>query len=162
MIGGSDTPGVVTVPPLIPLSALLLGLLLDWLLPLNIVSSLLAFWPRLAIGLVLASAGVALELLAGHIFDRAGTNIRPWAPSLHLATGGIYQWMRNPMYVGLFLMLIGLAIAFGSDWTFVTAIPAALVIHNGVILREERYLERKFGEDYRRYVASVPRYGWPF
>jgi protein-S-isoprenylcysteine O-methyltransferase Ste14 len=59
-------------------------------------------------------------------------------------------------------MLIGLAIIFGSDWTFVTAIPAALVIHNGVVLREERYLDRKFGEDYRRYVASVPRYGWPF
>jgi protein-S-isoprenylcysteine O-methyltransferase Ste14 len=110
----------------------------------------------------MVAAGVALELTAGHIFDKAETNIRPWAPSLHLATGGIYQWMRNPMYVGFFAMLIGLAIIFGSDWTFVTAIPAALVIHNGVVLREERYLDRKFGEDYRRYVASVPRYGWPF
>jgi protein-S-isoprenylcysteine O-methyltransferase Ste14 len=156
-----DNPGVVTIPPLVPLAALLIGLALDWLLPLHILS-VLNFWPRLILALVLTGAGIALELFAGHIFDKAGTNIPPWKPALHLATGGIYRVMRNPMYVGFFAILASLAVAFASDWTFVTAIPAALILHFGVVLREERYLESKFGDEYRRYKAAVPRYGWPF
>jgi len=59
------------------------------------------------------------------------------------------------------LMVMGLAIALASDWMLVALIPAALVVHYGAILREERYLEQKFGEPYRQFMASVPRYGWP-
>jgi protein-S-isoprenylcysteine O-methyltransferase Ste14 len=54
----------------------------------------------------------------------------------------------------------GIAIALASDWTLVLLVPAAFVLHFGVVLREERYLARKFGDDYRRYLAQVPRYGW--
>jgi len=68
--------------------------------------------------------------------------------------------MRNPMYVGLTLLLAGLAIALASDWTLVLLVPAALVLHFGVVKREERYLEAKFGEAYRVYKGNVPRYGW--
>ena len=67
--------------------------------------------------------------------------------------------MRNPMYVGLLLLVGGFGIAFASDWTLVLLVPLALLLRNGVVLREERYLEDKFGEDYRRYKASVPRWG---
>ena len=81
--------------------------------------------------------------------------------SLALATGGIYRWLRNPMYVGSALMLAGIGIALGSEWMLILLIPAWLLLHYGVVLREERYLEAKFGDDYRRYKASVPRYGWP-
>ena len=49
-----------------------------------------------------------------------------------------------------------LAIAFASDWTLVLMIPAAIVLHRGVVLREERYLEAKFGDPYRQYMARVP------
>jgi protein-S-isoprenylcysteine O-methyltransferase Ste14 len=65
------------------------------------------------------------------------------------------------MYVGLGLLVAGIAIALASDWTLVMLVPAALVLHFGVVLREERYLAAKFGEDYLDYKARVPRYGWP-
>jgi protein-S-isoprenylcysteine O-methyltransferase Ste14 len=63
------------------------------------------------------------------------------------------------MYVGLLLITGGLGLAFASDWTLVLLVPMVLVLRNGVILREERYLEAKFGDDYRRFKASVRRWG---
>lgn len=156
-----DNPGVIAPPPLIPLGALVFGLLLDWLLPAYLLTVLLSFTARMVIGTVFVGAGLALLVAAAGIFRRAGTNIPPWKPALALATHGIYGHLRNPMYVGFGLVTAGLAIAFASDWTLVLMIPAALVLHYGVVLREERYLERKFGDDYRRYCSETPRYGMP-
>jgi protein-S-isoprenylcysteine O-methyltransferase Ste14 len=68
---------------------------------------------------------------------------------------------RNPMYVGGVLIIAGLAIGLGSDWTLIMLVPTAAVLHYGVVLREERYLERKFGAAYREYREAVSRYGWP-
>ena len=85
----------------------------------------------------------------------------PWKPSSALVTDGIFGWLRNPMYVGLAFLVSGLGIAFASDWTLVMLVVAALVIHFGVVKREERYLEAKFGDAYRQYKARVPRYGIP-
>jgi protein-S-isoprenylcysteine O-methyltransferase Ste14 len=65
------------------------------------------------------------------------------------------------MYQALGLALLALAIGVASDWTALLIVPWALVMHAGVVLREEQYLERKFGDDYRRYKSQVPRYGWP-
>lgn len=61
----------------------------------------------------------------------------------------------------MILIAAGLAIALASDWTLVLLAPAAIVLHRGVVLREEQYLAAKFGEDYHQYLAQVPRYGWP-
>jgi protein-S-isoprenylcysteine O-methyltransferase Ste14 len=58
----------------------------------------------------------------------------------------------------MILFLAGLAIALGSDWMLVLVVPAALILHFGVVKREERYLEAKFGESYRAYMERVPRY----
>jgi protein-S-isoprenylcysteine O-methyltransferase Ste14 len=69
--------------------------------------------------------------------------------------------MRNPMYIGLMLVVAGLGIALASDWTLVLLVPAALILHFGVVTREERYLETIFGESYRAYMSKVPRYGLP-
>jgi protein-S-isoprenylcysteine O-methyltransferase Ste14 len=59
-------------------------------------------------------------------------------------------------------MIVGIAIVFASEWMLLILIPAAAVLHFGVVLREERYLELRFGDEYRRYRQAVPRYGWPF
>jgi protein-S-isoprenylcysteine O-methyltransferase Ste14 len=133
---------------------------LDWLVPIFVLSSLLSFWHRLGIGFLLASLGVALALFGLRDFKLIGTNVNPWKPTLHLAADGVYRHLRNPMYVGLMLLTAGIGTAIGSDWTFVLLIPTALLLHYGVVLREERYLERKFGDEYRRYRARVPRWGW--
>jgi protein-S-isoprenylcysteine O-methyltransferase Ste14 len=156
-----DIPNVIVLPPLIPLAALLLGLLLDWLIPGYFLRVVLTFGERLFLGGVLFAVGLVLMLAGGHYFSLAKTNIPPNKPALHLVTDGLYAFVRNPMYVGFGFMLAGLGIAFASDWTLVLMIPAAIVLHRGVVLREERYLEAKFGDPYRQYMTRVPRYGWP-
>jgi protein-S-isoprenylcysteine O-methyltransferase Ste14 len=156
-----DNPGVITWPPLIAIATLLLGLAADWLFPLHIFGGFVT-WPiRAVIGVLVFVVGGVLALAAERTFKRIGTNVAPWEPSLRLATTGVYGYLRNPMYVGLGLMTAGAGIAFASGWTFVLMIPAALILHYGIVLREERYLERKFGDAYRAYKARVPRYGWP-
>jgi protein-S-isoprenylcysteine O-methyltransferase Ste14 len=65
------------------------------------------------------------------------------------------------MYVGLILFFAGIAIALGSDWMLILLMPMAAILHFGVVKREERYLKAKFGEPYRAYLNSVPRYGLP-
>lgn len=156
-----DTAGVIAPPPLLALAALILGLLLDWLLPAYVLYVLLSTTERIVIGVVLMAAGGALAVPAIRAFRSAGTHVEPWKPALALATTGIYGYVRNPMYVGLTLLLVGLGIALASDWTLVMTVAFALIIHFGVVLREERYLEAKFGAPYREYKARVPRYGVP-
>ena len=157
-----DTAGVIAPPPLIALATIVLGLALDWLLPAYVLSVLLLRDERIILGVVLAAAGAALAIAGERAFKRAGTEVKPWKPSLNLATSGPYRWLRNPMYVGLALLVGGIGVALASNWTLVMLVPAGLVMHFGVVKREERYLEAKFGDAYRAYKQAVPRYGWPF
>ena len=125
--------------------------------------TVLLTWPeRIVIGVILLAAGAALGIPALRGFRSAGTHVEPWKPSTALVTDGIFGWLRNPMYVGLTLLLAGLSVAArlrldaGDDDRF-----RRWSIHFGVVKREERYLEAKFGDAYRAYKARVPRYGWP-
>jgi protein-S-isoprenylcysteine O-methyltransferase Ste14 len=156
-----DNAGVIAPPPLIALAAVLLGLALDWLLPAYVLTVLLSFWERVVIAVILIGAGAALAIPALRGFRSAGTHVEPWKASTVLVTGGIFGRLRNPMYVGLTLLLAGLSIFLASDWMLVMTIVFMPVIHFGVVKREERYLEAKFGDAYRAYKASVPRYGIP-
>lgn len=161
MSKGRTTAGVIAPPPLIALAAVVLGLILDWLLPAYVLTVLLPFTVRIVVGVLPMAAGAALALAGERCFVRAGTEVKPWKPSTALVTDGVYRRIRNPMYVGMIVFLVGFAIALASDWTLVMTVACALTIHFGVVRREERYLEAKFGEPYRAYRARVPRYGWP-
>ena len=156
-----DTAGVIAPPPLIALATLGLGLALDWLLPAYVLTVLLSFEARIGLAVVLIVAGAALAISAERTFREVGTDAMPWRPSRTLATIGVYARVRNPMYVGLALLVAGIGVALASDWTLVMLFAAAFVMHIGVVKREERYLAAKFGDAYRQYMASVPRYGWP-
>ncbi len=154
-----DAPGVIVFPPLIPLIALIVGAILDWLFPLPIINALpLAL--RIVLGVLILAAGLAMGRAAQLAMNRAGTNINPFQPSLALARDSIFGRVRNPMYVGGSLVFVGIIVVFGLEWTFVLFVLSCFVLHYGVVLREERYLERKFGDDYRRYKERVPRYGF--
>ena len=83
-------------------------------------------------------------------------------PTTALITSGLFAHSRNPIYQGASIALLGLALMLASDWIVILMVPALVLLHYGVVLREERYLETKFGEAYRRYKAAVPRYGWKF
>jgi protein-S-isoprenylcysteine O-methyltransferase Ste14 len=157
----SGTAGVIAPPPLIGLATLVIGVAADWLWPLGILHAALNWPARIVLGAVLLIPGWLLVFVGERSFKRVGTNVPPWRPALALATDGAYRYLRNPMYVGAIMMLLGIAAALASDWIAILIIPTALTLHFGVVLREERYLEAKFGDDYRAYKARVPRYGRP-
>jgi protein-S-isoprenylcysteine O-methyltransferase Ste14 len=94
-------------------------------------------------------------------FRRMNTPVDPRRPVATRVTSGIFGSSRNPLYQCQGLLPLALAVGFASDWTTLLIVPWAVAMHVGVVLREERYLEAKFGDDYRRYKDRVPRYGWP-
>jgi len=155
----ADVPGVVVFPPLIPLAVLVVGGLLDWLVPLDWLGGI-SRTARLAAGLVLLVVGLWIMQSGRATMKRIGTNVPPTQPALALATTGPFAHVRNPLYVGGMLAVLGLIVGLGLDWALLCFLASLPVLHFGVVLREERYLERRFGERYRQYKASVPRYGW--
>jgi protein-S-isoprenylcysteine O-methyltransferase Ste14 len=108
-------------------------------------------------GAVFVSA-LALFAWAITTITRAGSNVPTNMPTTSIVATGPYRFTRNPIYLGMMLGLVGLAIAFDSLWLLMTLVPFFLVIRYGVVAREEAYLERKFGEVYRRYRARVRRW----
>jgi protein-S-isoprenylcysteine O-methyltransferase Ste14 len=156
-----DTPNVLIFPPLIPLSALVVGVVLNFFMPLGLLVHVL-FLGRIVVGAIAFVVGTGMVIGANRIFQRIGTNVRPSQPTLALATNGIFTWTRNPMYVGGSLALLGMGIGFALDWVILLLVVSLPLLHYGIILREEHYLERKFGDEYRRYKTNVPRYWWRF
>ena len=151
-----DVPDVLLFPPLIPLGMLAVGAALQWLAPLG-WSTYLGGW-RFGTGLVVAVGGLVVAFLGVNALRRRGTNVSPTLPTLAIATGGIFAWTRNPIYVGGIALSAGLALVLGLDWTLLLHPFGLLLLHHGVVLREERYLTRKFGDAYRSYQATVRRY----
>jgi protein-S-isoprenylcysteine O-methyltransferase Ste14 len=156
-----DTPNVLIFPPLIPLAALVVGVVLNFFMPLGLLVHVL-FLGRIVVGAIAFVVGTGMVIGANRIFQRIGTNVRPSQPTLALATKGIFTWTRNPMYVGGSLALFGMGIGFALDWVILLLVVSLPLLHYGIILREEHYLERKFGDEYRRYKTNVPRYWWRF
>jgi protein-S-isoprenylcysteine O-methyltransferase Ste14 len=152
---------VIAPPPLLALAAIVFGLLLDGLFPAYVLSAALPRGEHRLIGAILIVAGLCLAVAAMLAFRRTGTPAEPWKPTTALVTHGIFRFVRNPMYVALIVLVAGIAILTASDWMLVMCIPLAFVLHHGVVKREERYLEARFGAEYRRYRDAVPRYGWP-
>ena len=89
---------------------------------------------------------------------KAGSNVPTNRPTTTIVESGPYRFTRNPIYLGMFLGLIGLAIAFDNLWLLMMLVPFALIICYGVVAREEAYLERTFGDVYRGYRSRVRRW----
>ncbi len=112
----------------------------------------------IAAGIAAIAAAFALLLAARNLFARTGQNPRPWTPTPELVLAGPYRYTRNPMYVGMTLLQIGLGLAFDNAWIVLLAPAALLVVHAIAVVPEERYLTAKFGADYTAYRARVRRY----
>jgi len=153
------TAGVIAPPPLLFLIALVLGLALSWLYPLGVVTQA-PLGLRAPLGLALIAAALWLSFAAAGRFARAGTPRAPWLPSTALVADGVFARVRNPMYQGMVLFVLGLGLALGADLMIAAALVLALILHVGVVRREERYLEARFADAYRAYRAATPRYGW--
>jgi protein-S-isoprenylcysteine O-methyltransferase Ste14 len=130
------------------------SLALEWLLPTSFIHGSLRRVP----GVLLTIAGIALSVGGFLAQKRAGTDPFPYHPSTRIVAHGPYRFSRNPIYFGFALLTLGLAILVNSAWMLL-AVPIGLVlIDRLVVTREERYLERKFGEEYLNYKRSVRRW----
>ena len=152
-----DKPNVIALPPLILAAALAIAVLLEWLLPLGLLPPPLSFWPSL-IGATIAGIGGVFAVAGIAAFRRAGTNIEPFKPALVLVDAGPYRISRNPMYLGLMALHLAVTLIASLDWGLLTLIGLALVLHHGVVMREEAYLSRKFGQPYKDFLARTRRW----
>jgi|APSaa5957512535_1039671.scaffolds.fasta_scaffold116847_2 protein-S-isoprenylcysteine O-methyltransferase Ste14 len=151
---GEKGAAVKFPPPLIFVLLIFVGGGIDWLLPLG-VGVPASFQP---VGIAITLFGVAVAILVNGVFKRAGTAIEPWKPTTQLVTNGLYRWSRNPIYAGFCLFNLGIGIATNSLWIILTVIPGAILVYHIAIKKEERYLEEKFGEEYKAYKRQVRRW----
>ena len=151
------TTGIITRPPLLHLGCLLLGLVLDRVLPLplDLPETALMQWMAGG-GLILI--GAAIFAAGVRNFSHAATPVPSSQPVRALVTAGVHGWSRNPIYVGMFLLYAGIGIAARSPWVLILALPLAITMRYVVVAREEAYLERRFGDAYRDYKARVRRW----
>jgi protein-S-isoprenylcysteine O-methyltransferase Ste14 len=145
---------VVALPPLIYLGGLAAGLIAHAVDPRALFAGRAGTW----VGAVLAIAAIVLALWARNAFGRAGTSVHPTEPTTAIVQSGPYRFTRNPMYLALTLLYAGIVLMVNGVWPAVMAIPLLWTMHWGVITREERYLDRKFGETYRDYRRRVRRW----
>ncbi|PZQ12389.1 MAG: isoprenylcysteine carboxyl methyltransferase [Ancylobacter novellus] len=152
----ADLPGVKIPPPIIFVGFLALGAALHhgiWPASLG-----LAAGPRWILAVGSLALGAALIVSSASRFRAADTPPAPWKPTRAIVASGPYRLTRNPMYLGMSAIYVGVACAADSLSTLVLIAPLMAVIDVFVVRREERYLERKFGDEYGRYRSSVRRW----
>lgn len=149
-----DTPNVKIIPPLVYLAGLVFGLLVGVWVPTKIVPNP----PAWALGGILITCGAVLARSAIVKFKSMGTTVRPDQASSALVIAGPYKITRNPMYLGLALVYAGISIADQSLWALILLPVVLAIIQRRAIEREEAFLERRFGADYRRYKENVGRW----
>lgn len=124
-----------------------LSLPFGWLTPVIIVA-----------GALLIVLGGFLIALARQEFAQHGQPTAPGLPTSKIVTTGVFSFSRNPLYLGGICILVGIALALNLPWVLVFLLPALIACHYVLVAPEERYLAAKFGEEYRRYAASVHRW----
>ena len=152
------TAGIKVRPPILLVAALLLGFAMDHLLPLpvsiprggDLIHKLIP-GALIALGIALAAAGI-------RNFARAATPVSGNEPVRTLATTGVHGWSRNPIYVGMLSLYLGIGVVVRSTWILLLTTLIVIVLRYAVIAREEKYLEQRFGDPYRDYKARVRRW----
>ena len=149
---GGPNPGLFR-PPIIFLGSILLGIALNW-------AWLLPFRPATLrlLGPLLTLCAVLLFLLSYLEFRAAGTSVRGSKRSSTIVRTGPYRFSRHPIYLSFTLFVLGLSVWLNNLWLLLTLIPAVGIIAAVVIPREEKFLDRTFGDQYSSYKATVRRW----
>jgi len=145
---------VIAWPPLIFLGCAVVGSLLQFIFPIRVMTYPLS----LSLGVVLAVVSASLAIWAERVMKAAGTNVRPDRPALTIVRSGPYRFTRNPMYLSLCLLQLALGFVLDGWIPLLFTIPLILILHFGIILREESYLGAKFGERYLALKREVRRW----
>jgi protein-S-isoprenylcysteine O-methyltransferase Ste14 len=109
-------------------------------------------------GLLLVGVGAVLAVLAAQAFKRHQTSIRPFERPAALITGGVYRLSRNPIYLGMTVMLLGIAVFLGSAGALATVPALLVVLDRRFVTNEERMLARVFGARFDTYRRRVRRW----
>jgi len=142
------------IPPVYLLLALALMPLMHWLFP----GYRYVHEPLSYAGVIAVIFGIFMASVSAASFRRAGTGLKPFDEATMLVTGGFYRYSRNPMYLGMILMLAGSAFLLGSAGPLLPLVIFILIIRNHFVLGEERFLEAVFGRRYLDYKSSVRRW----
>ena len=141
-------------PPLIYVAGFVLGLALERFLPVLVLPKI----PSRVAALLCIAVGVTIAAWSVGLFRREHTSFVPIKPTTTLVIYGPYRFTRNPMYLGLVCVYLGIALWFGIFWALILLPAVMALIQRYVIIREEQYLERKFGGAYLKYKADVRRW----
>jgi protein-S-isoprenylcysteine O-methyltransferase Ste14 len=154
-----DGAAVRFPPPLLALAGVLLGVLLERLWPIGLLGVELSDAVRRTVGwAIVAGAFLVLGLWPVVLFRRSGQSEIPWKPTTSIVERGPYRFTRNPMYLQMVLICIGLAILLETAWILLLTLAVAWALQRFAIRPEEAYLERKFGDSYRAYKRRVRRW----
>ena len=158
MANGSERGAAVRIPPpLVYLAAILAGWALDrWVAPLAIGIEGPAI--RLGAGFIAALAGMLFLTLATRGFRATNQDPKPWTPTPELLQEGVFRFSRNPIYLGLGLLQVGVGLWMDNLWVILMTLPALVAVHVVAVRPEEIYLEERFGELYRDYRSRVRRW----
>ena len=149
-----ERPGIFPFPPVIYLVPLLLGLVIQFFLPVRLlpVGGL-----QFAIGLPIIGISIVVLISAALTLVRAGTALDPEKVTTKIVTHGPYRFTRNPLYLFLAIIYVGITISVNTIWPLFF-LPVSLVLISLVMRQEERYLDGKFGQEYLDYKARVRRW----
>lgn len=145
---------VIAPPPLIYIATFVPG----WFLNRALAPPDLPLELRWGVADVCIAVAVYLAVSAIRTFRRAHTTPNPYGETTVIVSHGPFRHTRNPMYLALTLLYTGVAFALNAPLTLLLLPLALVAMHYGVILREEKYLEQKFGDEYRQYKARVRRW----
>lgn len=155
----------VAFPRLIPISLLVVVVagLLQWIVPIGLLSDIALVediewvWPA-GFGLALGFGGLALSY-AGHVaLARRGADVKTGHLASVLVVDGVFQWTRNPAYLGMLIALAGVAVALSLDWLLILIVPLSLFLDAALVRPEEFQLGQRFGKAYQVYTRRAPRY----
>ncbi len=145
---------MIAPPPLIYVAVFAVGYFIQGRFPLAFPEHML----RGICGWLLVGSALALAFGGMISMKRAKTHIDVYKPSTAIVSGGPFRFTRNPLYLSLTLMYIGVAILKAMLWPLIVLPVALLIMQFGVIMREERYLASKFGDEYLNYKDRVRRW----
>lgn len=151
-----DHAGVYIPPPLIYIAVFLTAVLIQRFVPLN--NSFFFTAASKVIGSAMLLIGLIFNIPALRQFFKTKNTLIAIKPANSLQTSGIYSVSRNPMYISLLFFYIGLSFLIGNWWNFILFPLLILIVQEYVIKREEKYLVRKFGEEYIAYKTKVRRW----
>jgi protein-S-isoprenylcysteine O-methyltransferase Ste14 len=149
-----DSAHILAAPPFFFIIPLLIGVVLEYLIPKKIFSTVAS----IIIGLIFSWASLPFFILSLKSFFKSKTTFDARNSTTSLVTRGIYKISRNPAYLSLVLLYIGISFLINSVWILILVVPAFYSIQKFCIEREEKYLEGKFGDQYLAYKKQVRRW----